>query len=133
MEVMDEALHHSRSHSGGLVSPTDRPTISAMTASRISRAKARIMYFCRVKNRLLWHFQVVPCHWTLRSCIIDICKGFYLWCIMRKTHIPSGIFSGISLLFWSLPSHYKYIRLRWRRSSQCCSPFLPVNDRTIMI
>lgn len=40
----------SSSHTGGLVSPTDRPTISAMTASRINRAKARIMYFCQVKE-----------------------------------------------------------------------------------
>lgn len=46
--------NHSGSHTGGLVSPTDRPTISAMTASRIKRAKARIMYFCQVKKRLLF-------------------------------------------------------------------------------
>lgn len=48
--------NHSSSHTGGLVSPTDRPTISAMTASRINRANARIMYFCRVKERLLRRF-----------------------------------------------------------------------------
>lgn len=42
---------HSSSHTGGLVSPTDRPTISAMRASRINRAKAMIMYFCQVKKK----------------------------------------------------------------------------------
>lgn len=94
MEVVDEALPHSRSHSGGLVSPTDRPTISAMTASRISRAKARIMYFCRVKNRLLWHFQVVPRHWTLTSCITDICKVFFKFVMHneKETHTLRDFF-----------------------------------------
>lgn len=41
------------SHKGGLVSPTDRPTINAMTASRISRANAMMMYFCRMKATLV--------------------------------------------------------------------------------
>lgn len=48
----DVLLPHSRAHAGGLVSPTDRPTISAITASRISRAKARMMYFWQVKKTL---------------------------------------------------------------------------------
>lgn len=52
-EVMgvEVLLPHSRSHAGGLVSPTDRPTISAITASRINSAKARIMYFWQVKRK----------------------------------------------------------------------------------
>lgn len=33
------------SQTGRLINPTDRPTMSAMTAKRIKRAKARIMYF----------------------------------------------------------------------------------------
>lgn len=41
----------SSSHTGGLVSPTDSPTINAMTASRINRANAMMMYFCQVKER----------------------------------------------------------------------------------
>lgn len=32
---------------GGLVRPTDKPTMRAMTAIRMSRAKAMMMYFCR--------------------------------------------------------------------------------------
>lgn len=39
--------NHRKSHTGRLVSPTDRPTISAMTANRINRANARMMYFCK--------------------------------------------------------------------------------------
>lgn len=49
---MCECCYLSVSHTGRLVSPTDRPTISAMTASRINSAKARIMYFCQVKKSL---------------------------------------------------------------------------------
>lgn len=41
------------------MSPTDRPTISAITASRVNRAKARIMYFCQVKRRVLFELQLI--------------------------------------------------------------------------
>lgn len=50
------------SHRGGLVSPTDRPTISAMTAIRIDTANARIRIFCQAKKMYLGIF-----HWEIKT------------------------------------------------------------------
>ena len=43
----------SDSQAGGLVSPTDRPTISATTAIRINIANARKTNFCQAKKMYL--------------------------------------------------------------------------------
>ena len=59
--TVTQAVGQGGSHTGGFVSPTDRPTISAMTASRINRAKAMIMYICQVNGR-----QSLITHLTLK-------------------------------------------------------------------
>lgn len=90
------------SHKGGLVSPTDRPTINAMTASRINSANAMMMYFCQMKvtlvsKHILKHASIWCTHW---------CE---IWWKLggdpgeKEKRLPFEISSGISQLFWFLP------------------------------
>lgn len=120
------------SHKGGLVSPTERPTIKATTASRINRANAMMMYFCQSEGEFSFkgmqgkHMMYTNVRHFLKNCVICGKHGGGDPGEKDK-RLPFVIFSGISRLFWFLPLLCLYIQLHWTRSPQCCSPFLPVN------
>lgn len=88
-------------HKGGLVSPTDRPTTNAMTASRINRANATMMYFCQMKMTLI--SKHIPRHAIMMYTSVGNlggCPG------ETEKFLPFWIFSGISQLSWFLPLLY---------------------------